>query len=82
MNTLAALILAPLSAILIAFYVGGIQTTIDWLDEKSDRRKRRKALDEKIKFYTAVYANEVDECQKGYWLARIWNLQYERACLK
>lgn len=81
MAILLFILLFPICAVFCGFIVGVIDTFNDYLDECQERRKRRKELDEKIKLYTAVYADESDDFQKGYWLARIWNLQHERKCL-
>lgn len=81
MVILLFVLMFPPCAIFCGLVVGGIDTINECIDEWLERRKRRKELDEKIKFYTAVYANEIDDFQKGYWLAQIWNFQYERKCL-
>lgn len=79
MYTIGLILVTPGLMFILAFIVAIPLTLIQYIDEWDERRKRRKALDKKIKFYKAVCANSDDE---AYWLARIWNLQYERACLK
>lgn len=82
MDILIALVLAPPVIWLTALYYAAITCGIDWLERRSDRKQLRKEYDEQIKLYIAVLERETDDFEKGYWLARIWNLQEERRCLK
>jgi len=80
MITLLIILSMPFLMVIMAAIISIPLTIIQYFEEWSERRKHRKKLDEKINFYERIYENTEDD--KAYWLARIWNLKYERACLK
>lgn len=81
-NLLITVVLFPPIAWLVALFVSALNCTIDWLDHRDEVKAQRKEYDEQIKLYIAVLERETNDFEKGYWLARIWNLQEERRCLK
>lgn len=78
MYTIGIILISPALMLIFATIMSIPLTLIQHLDERSERGNRRKELDKEIKFYKAVCANSDDQ---AYWLARIWNLQYERSCI-
>ena len=82
MNIIIALGMLPSVCFMIALYGSALTCFTDWIDRRSDLKQRRKEYDKEIKLYIEVLERETDDFEKGYWLARIWNLQQERRCLK
>lgn len=82
MEILIALVMIPPVFWFTALYYSVINCLVDYLERRSDRKRIRKEYDDQIKLYIAVLERETDDIEKGYWLARIWNLQQEMRCLK
>lgn len=80
MITLLIILSIPFAILVMATIIAIPLTLIQYVEEWLERRKQCKKLDKKINFYEKIYENSEDD--KPYWLARIWNLKYERACLK
>lgn len=82
MNALIAILITLPVTWFTGLYVSSLTCFADWLDHRSDLKQLRKEYDKQIKLYIEVLERETDDFEKGYWLARIWNLQQERRCLK
>lgn len=85
MNTALALIIIPLATAVIAIYVGGMETIIQFLDEWEERRRQRKKLRLDIRAWETIAKeyNPITQAEdKGYAIARIVVLRHELSRLE
>lgn len=79
MNTLITFIAVPPLMLLFAFVVAIPLTLIDVWDEWDEKRKLRKQYNKEIKLWKKMAMEESDPIEKGYKVARLCNLAYEKS---
>ncbi len=77
MNVLIAMVIIPLATICIALYVGIIETVIQVLDEKAEKRRAERQHKAKLRVWKQLAIEETDPIEKGYKVARLLNYAYE-----
>lgn len=73
------------ATILTCLYVGGIETIIQVLDERKERKQKIKKLNLEIRAWTKIAQekdNNIEAIGKGYAVAQLLNKAYERKCIK
>lgn len=80
MNLIITLLVTPAIAVLVAVYVGGLETIIQVWDERKEKRNKRKKLESSIRAWKkiALEKHPVNNAvERGYAVARMLNCMHE-----